>query len=136
MHYHPDQISREPLAGEACVAVPAPVARTTDRFSLSSDRQVARVAAATESLNGQLIGSSAEELVRRMAAADAVDPLPREVVLELTPNRLSRPVFWPGRYHKIVRPALSASDAQQLIRELSALDDTRLTLAGVGDPLL
>src|SRR5215213_7415851 len=101
MHYHPDQVSREPLAGEACVAVPAPVARTTHRFALSSERQVARVAAATESLNGQLIGTSAEELVRLLGVAEGVDSLPREVVLELTTKRLSRPVFWPGRYQKI-----------------------------------
>jgi iron-sulfur cluster protein len=136
MHYHPDQVSREPLAGEACVPVPAPVARTTHRFTLSSDRQVARVAAATESLNGQLMSTSGEELVHRLSAVGAVDPLPREVVLELTTARLSRPVFWPGRYREIRRPDLSLADARVLMRELSSLDDTRLTLAGVGDPLL
>jgi hypothetical protein len=136
MHYHPDQVSREPLAGEACVPVPAPVARTTHRFTLSSARQMARIAAATESLNGQLMSTSGEELVHRLSALDAVDPLPREVVLELTTARLSRPIFWPGRYQEIRRPDLSLADARALLRELSVLDDTRLTLAGVGDPLL
>jgi spiro-SPASM protein len=112
------------------------VARTTHRFTLSSDRQVARVAAATESLNGQLMTTSGEELVHRLSALGAVDPLPREVVLELTTTRLCRPIFWPGCYQEIRRPDLSLSDARVLIRELSALDDTRLSLAGVGDPLL
>jgi pyruvate-formate lyase-activating enzyme len=136
LHYHPDQLSREPLAGEACAAVPPAVARTTHRFSLSSDRQVERLAAATASLNGQLARASAEDLVARLATTDAVDPLPREVVLELTTARLSRPVFWPGRYHDIRRPDLPTTDAMALVRQLSALDDTRLTLSGVGDPLL
>ena len=136
MHYLPDQISREPLAGEGCAPVPAAVARTVSRFTLDSDRQTARMEEATLSLNGQLISAGAEELVRRTNAARGDDALPREVVLELTTRRNSRPVFWAGRYESIERPDLSLEAARRLIAELAQRDDVRLTLAGVGDPLL
>lgn len=136
LHYLPDQVSREPLAGDSCAPIPTPVARTTQRFKLDSDRQVARLSAATISLNGQLISSGAEELVRRIHAADSIDPLPREVTLELNTARATRPIWWAGSYHTINRPPLTLARARGLFAELAALDDTRLTLAGVGDPLL
>src|SRR6185437_6837306 len=110
--------------------------RTTQRFKLDSDRQIARMSAAMVTLNGHLISSSAEELVGRAHAWDAVDPLPREVVLELNTHRSTRPIWWPGSYHAISRPPMSLDMARQLFAELSALDDTRLTIAGGGDPLL
>jgi radical SAM protein with 4Fe4S-binding SPASM domain len=136
LHYLPDQSSREPLAGEMCAPVPTAVARTTQRFKLDSDRQVARLSASLVSLNGHLLSSTAEELIQRAHAWDAVDVLPREVVLELNTNRATRPIWWPGSYHTITRPPMAADMARHLVSELSALDDTRLTIAGVGDPLL
>ena len=136
LHYLPDQTSREPLAGEMCAPVATSVARTTHRFKLDSDRQIARMSAAMVSLNGHLISSSAEELVHRAAAWQTVDPLPREVVLELNTDRATRPIWWAGAYQTVSRPPMSLNIARQLISELSALDDTRLTIAGVGDPLL
>lgn len=136
LHYQPDVVSREPLAGEACAPVPTSAARTTHRFDLSSDRQIARLSAATAGLNGELAAAGAEELARRVQAADPVDALPRDVVLELNTARLSRPIFWPGRYQPIGRPDLRPELADALIDELATLDGARLTLAGVGDPLL
>lgn len=136
LHYLPDQPSREHLAGDLCAPVPTAVARTTHRFKLDSDRQIARVSAAMVSLNGHLISSGAEELVQRAHAWQPVDPLPREVVLELNTNRNTKPIFWAGAYQKIDRVPMANETAYRLFSELSALDDTRLTIAGVGDPLL
>jgi radical SAM protein with 4Fe4S-binding SPASM domain len=137
LHYTPDVLSREMLAGEACAPVPTSVARTTDRFTLDSDRQVERISAATFALNGQLISSPAEDLVARMRDRDRVDAMPREVVLELNTARATRPVNWPGRYHTVSRPDLSLETAARLFAELgSAADDVRLTIGGMGDPLL
>src|SRR5699024_9903329 len=69
LHYMPDQPMRDPIGGEGCAPVPTPVARSVYGFKLDTDRQVHRVSAATLPLNGQLIRSEAEELVRRMAGA-------------------------------------------------------------------
>ena len=136
LHYLPDQSSREPLAGEMCAPVPVAAARTTHRFKLDSDRQIARLSAAMVSLNGHLISSGADELVRRSQAFDVVDRLPREVVLELNTQRATRPIWWAGSHQAIARPPMSLEMAQHVISELAALDDTRLTLGGMGDPLL
>ncbi len=137
LHYLPDQLSREPLSGDGCAPVPTSVARTTHRFTLDSDRQVRKISAATLPLNGQLIASGAEELVRRVhGAAGAADDLPREVVLELNTDRATNPIYWPGRHANIARRELDLATARSLFEQLAAADDVRLTIAGVGDPLL
>src|SRR5206468_2604301 len=76
---------------------------------------------------------SAEELVYRMCAHSAIDSLPREVVLELTTKRATRAIFRPTR---IDRADMQPEVCTPIFNELAQLDDARLTLAGVGDPLL
>ena len=71
-----------------------------------------------------------------MRGSEAADRLPREVVLELNTSRSTCPIYWPGKHLSINRPDFSLEKAQQLFRELSLFDDIRVTLAGVGDPLL
>ena len=136
MHYHPDQSSREPIAAANCLNIAAPIARTVHRFTLDNDRQVARINAATESLNGQLISSGAEELVRRSHATSHFGQLPREIVLELNTKRASRPIFWPGQAANTQREDLAVEQVARLCSELSSIDGTRITLGGIGDPLL
>jgi MoaA/NifB/PqqE/SkfB family radical SAM enzyme len=136
LHYMPDQPMRDPIAGDGCAPVPTPVARTTYGFKLDSDRQLHRVTAATLPLNGQLIKSEAEELVRRMSGAEDVDDLPREVTLEINTDRATKPIYWPGRYLDVKREPMSLKTANRLFAELAASDDMRVTLGGVGDPLL
>jgi radical SAM protein with 4Fe4S-binding SPASM domain len=136
LHYLPDQLSREPLAGGGCLPVPTPVARTTQTFSLHSRRQIERIEAATVSLNGELVSSDAEAIVRRVQSTAGIDPLPRELVLELNTERKTRPIFWPGRKGGIERGPVNAACVAALLEELGGADDTRLTLGGVGDPML
>jgi hypothetical protein len=136
LSYLPDQPMRDPIAGEGCAPVPTPVARTSYGFKLDSDRQLRRINTATLPLNGQLIRSEAEELVRRMAGAEEVDDLPREVTVEINTNRATKPIYWPGRYLDVAREPMSAKLANRLFAELAASDDIRVTLGGVGDPLL
>lgn len=136
LHYMPDQPMRDPIGGEGCAPVPMSVARTLYGFKLDSDRQIQRISAATAPLNGQLIRSEAEELVRRMKGAEEVDDLPREVVLEINIDRATNPIYWPGRSLDIAREPMSTKLATRLFAELAASDDMRVTLAGIGDPLL
>lgn len=134
--YYPDVLSREPTSGDGCAPAPTPAARSVHRFTLSSDRQIEKLTDATADLNGQLICTAAEALAVRVAAAGDVDPLPREIVLELTTRRHSKPIFSPLAAGPVDRPDLPYELATRLIDELSVLDDARLTLAGIGDPLL
>jgi 2-C-methyl-D-erythritol 4-phosphate cytidylyltransferase len=134
--YFPDHHGVDPIGKPGCAPVPTSVARSTCRFKLDSDRQIARADRATVHLNGHLISTEAEELAISMRGSEAADRLPREVVLELNTTRATRPEYWPGRHLAIDRPDLSLAAAEQLFGQLSLLDDVRLTLGGVGDPLL
>ena len=136
MHYHPDQTSREPIATDNCLKIAAPLARTVHRFTLDSDRQVARINAATEPLNGQLLHSGAEELVRRSHATPHFGELPREIVLELNTKRATKPIFWAGQAAGTQRDDLTLDHVAKLCSELASVEGTRITLGGVGDPLL
>jgi hypothetical protein len=133
LHYSPDQPTRDPISTEACCPIPTPVARTTKNFRLDSDRQIARLTSAFVTLNGQLISSGAEELVRQLGNRKEIDPLPREVVVELTCKRLSKPIYRPSP--TMPRADMTKATAECLLDQLSIADDTRFTLAGVGDPL-
>jgi hypothetical protein len=62
--------------------------------------------------------------------------MPREIVLELNTRRATRPIFWSGETIGISRPELTLELAKRLFDEVSQFDGIRLTLAGVGDPLL
>jgi hypothetical protein len=136
LSYLPDQPIRDPISGEGCLPVPASIARTTRSFKMNSDRQIARITEAAVDLNGELQSSDAQTLLHRFQWANQLDPLPREVVLELTTRRLSSPIYSPVRHHKFDRADLPMHIAQRLFDELGQADDSRLTLAGVGDPLL
>jgi hypothetical protein len=136
LHYLPDNPEHDPTSSLSCVPVPAPVARTLHRFTLDSTRQIRRMERATEPLNGQLIGTGAEELVARAASFKLVDALPQEIVLELTPRRSTKPIFSPLHRSPINRPDLALAHARAIFSQLTALDDVRLTIAGVGDPIL
>lgn len=62
--------------------------------------------------------------------------LPREIVLELTTRRATRPIFSPATLGTIQRDDLPMEIAGSIFAEIGKVDDIRLTLAGVGDPLL
>ncbi len=134
--YRPDIPRRDPIATEACAPVPMSIARTTRRFTLDSHRQVEGMQLATEHLNGQLISTEAERLLTTLEQSRAEFSLPRDITLELTVRRNTRPIYSPLNTHTINRPELSLQTAGKLFEQLAAADDIRLTLAGAGDPLL
>jgi radical SAM protein with 4Fe4S-binding SPASM domain len=133
--YRPDLPLRDPIANRSCVPIPAALARTTERFTLDSARQIERISVATEPLNGELISTEAEQLLQLISKTPR-SPLPREAVLELNTGRATRPIYWPGKYLEINRPDLSIENAKEIFTQLAEADDIRMTFAGVGDPLL
>jgi Iron-sulfur cluster-binding domain len=134
--YWPDQHGVDPTGKDSCAPTPTTVARSAYRFKLDSHRQILRADHATVCFNGQLISTEAQELVHRMRGCESVDVLPRDIVLEINTNRLTKPVFGASGHLKISRPGMSVEMAKKLFSELGRLDDIRLTIAGVGDPLL
>jgi hypothetical protein len=136
LNYHPDVPGRDPVALPACAPVPTPIARATERFVLDSRWQVDLFERATHELNGQLIQSSAEELLQLVRARAAELDFPRDVTLEINTTRVTKPIYSPLRYGTIQRPDLSLDLARQIFSQLGRSDDVRLTIAGIGDPLL
>lgn len=136
LHYWPDLPARDPIGVVAAAPVPTVAARTPHRFTCDSDRQKRLLERATASLNGQLISAEAAELVALVSSAASAGELPRDVTLELNTCRSTRPIYWPGQRLGIDREPMSVERARPLLVELGRCDDLRLTLAGVGDPLL
>lgn len=134
--YSPDTPGLDPITNDMCVPVAPALARTTHRFTLDSDRQIDRMAAATADLNGQLITSSAQKIEAIVAAYPMSDRQPREVVLELTTRRASRPICSAATHLNIGRGDMPIESIGPTLTQLGGIDDLRLTLAGVGDPLL
>lgn len=136
LHYLPEHPCKDPIAGAGCAPVATRIARTTHHFKLNSRRQIDRISEAMIPLNGQLIHSAAEELVGRMTASPMMDALPREITLELNTRRATKPIYSPTGHLDIDRPDIAPETVAALFEEIGEADDIRLTLAGVGDPLL
>ena len=140
---HPGHLlhsSNEQLGVVACdgaLPLPAAVMRAHGSFKLDSHRQIWRITNGMVALNGTLIQSESEAIVARQSAEDYPDPLPRDIVLELTTERATRPTFQPLRSNSSSSSRQMTTDlALRLFKECSAFDDIRLTLAGSGDPML
>jgi Radical SAM superfamily/Iron-sulfur cluster-binding domain len=134
--YRPDLPVHDPISKPSCAPVETPIARTLHRFTLDSERQIDRIAHATVHLNGQLISTEAEQLVRFLDASPETPELPHEIVLELNTRRATLPMYSPSSHIHFDRPDLTVQMATALFEELAAADDVRVVLGGVGDPLL
>jgi hypothetical protein len=123
------------IACDGALPLPSAVTRAHGSFKLDSHRQIWRITNAMVELNGTLVKSEAEALVTRMSLETYPDPLPRDIVLELTTERSTRPMFLPHRANTSPRQ-MRVDTALRLFKECSMFDDVRLTLAGSGDPML
>lgn len=129
--YVPDCYTLDPANTKACSPTPAPMARTLERFTLDCPSQIERFESLCQSLSDEAGG---EELVRVAASNPTLTSLPRELVLELTRRRNTAPIFRPT-------PSTSGPAELPVSAWLPLLDqvaggETRLLLAGSGDPLL
>jgi radical SAM protein with 4Fe4S-binding SPASM domain len=136
LNYHPDIPGRDPIAMPQCAPVPTSIARASERFTLDSRRQVELFEKATHQLNGQLIKTNADGLLSLVRSQGQTFAFPRDVTLEINSARATKPVYSPLRYGAVERPQIVVEMAGRIFSELSCADDVRVTLAGVGDPLL
>ncbi len=119
LSYQPDHPIRDAISMDSAVPVPTPVARTTRRFTMDSDRQISQLLDSCESLNGTLITSEAETILRTVNKTAGPDEMPREVTSGAVAARMSRPIDSPVSYHAIRRPQHAA------VRDAEAADGTR-----------
>jgi hypothetical protein len=133
--YQPDRPGIDPIGKESSVTPATPIARSTRRLLLDSDRQVAEIGAALEPRAGEWSGIAVVDLIGRMNGS-ARSATPRDVVIELTTRRQTTPIWSPCKLVATQRPDMTFDRARRILDELSLIDDVRVTFAGVGDPLL
>ncbi|GIW74978.1 MAG: hypothetical protein KatS3mg104_0041 [Phycisphaerae bacterium] len=132
VHYLPEAPVLDPVTSDACIELPLSVSRSTERLTLDSERQIRRISQATEPLNGTLLVADSDRILQRLGSIDPTGEFPREITVELTTRRNSRPVFLPV----VNRDDLSAAQFSSIVDEIQRYDDARLVLGGLGDPLL
>jgi hypothetical protein len=132
LHYMPERPMLDPVGGTGHVSLPAPIAQCRESFLLDSEPKIRRFTAAAHALNGQLMRTGSQELINRLALHPR--GMPRDWTLELTTARATAPVY--QRQSPVtVECDVNWTDVQSRLKELSAVDDIRLTIGGRGDPL-
>ena len=126
--YHPDRPGHDPIAKSFAIAVPPRVARSSVRLTADSTRQLRKLSLVQ--------ADTAEAAVNALETLRTLDDMPRDVTLELTTRRATKPMTSILSVREVVRPDLTLDTARLIFDQLGAVDDIRLTLAGVGDPLM
>jgi MoaA/NifB/PqqE/SkfB family radical SAM enzyme len=126
--YHPDRPVHDPMAKSFAIMVPPRVARSSVRLTADSTRQIRKLSLVQ--------ADNVESAVTALENLTTLDEMPRDVTLELTTRRATKPMTSILSDREIVRPDLMLEMARSIFAQLAAVDDVRLTLAGVGDPLM
>ncbi len=132
--YKPDSPQKDLVFQPCCIEVPVDVRYASGRLVADTDRSVAAI---TELLRTHA-DPTAVTIGRwlRSREAEYVDPLPREVEIELTTdNPYPNAVLRPGRRLVEPRGPLDAGRIREVIAELRAMNDSLVVLGGFGDPL-
>ncbi|HQY89548.1 MAG TPA: radical SAM protein, partial [Tepidisphaeraceae bacterium] len=129
--YRPDRPILDPTGSSACQRVSPRVSRTKFNLLAESERTIKRLERLFSS--GDLDTIDAESAIDRLELNSEIDDFPRDVTLELNTDRLSAPIDQPTN---IQRDPITLAQAESLLSELGNVDDARLTLAGLGDPML
>ena len=124
--YHPDRPTHDPLAKAFAIPIASRVARALERLAPDGSRVGRRLSLAQ--------AGDVETLVASLESDRSIDPLPREVVIDLTTRRVTRPIWTLAAAEERDLPL---AEAAAVFAELAAYDPaTRITFGGRGDPLL
>ena len=134
--YMPRRPQLDPIGRDVCVQVPAAVRGCVHRFVYdlpSSRAMIDRIAGEVDDLDALDAVALASHMRDKpgMAAEE-----PRDVTLELTPQRLATGPIVPQHHVDLARSDMDSERAMALVRELGASGEVLLTLGGLGDALL
>lgn len=137
LSYIPSLPQLDPTSKDACIKLPTAIRSTLGRFIADSPSRLAALRSMFSESGEALFDLAGESLVataaRHFNRSDAADLLPRQIEIELTTRRTTRP-FWR-------QPPMDAFDlpldaAQSVIDQCASRSDIALTFGGRGDPLL
>jgi hypothetical protein len=126
LSYTPAAPAPDPLSSPVCVNAPKPLTQTQTSLRVTPGNvpQIERLVSARDLDNDRI-----DPVV--LVDALALTPQPRDITVELTTRRLCRPVDW----EPVDRPDLDPDRAEAIFADI-ARAGARLTLGGVGDPVL
>ena len=134
LHYRPDTPQLDPLAADNCCHGPTPAARTLHDFRLDSDAKLRWATTALGQPASAGWSETPETLIRAADAAPDHRP-PRDITLELTTRRHTRPIWLRRESPETLLPHLLNRALAEIADLADSADDLRLTLGGRGDPL-
>lgn len=136
MSYRPETPRIDLITRPECLPVDAAVFQTAVRLTGDMQHSLALLRAAVDALGETCAAPAVFEWIRRNAPSRA-ERLPLEVTLELTTDDpLPDTTLRPRGSRVPARRLAGAARVGDLGRELAALDDRLVVLAGHGDPLL
>ncbi len=132
--YKPDSPQKDLMFQPCCFEVPAELRYAAGRLTADTDRSTERLAALLRYHAAPDLTTIGRWLTDREATT--VEPMPREVEIELTtddpyPDALLRP-----RGSRVAqRGPIGPTVVEQVVTEMARYDDALLVLGGFGDPL-
>ncbi len=136
LSYRPERPGVDPIGSPACMRLLPQITRSTQNLLADSTRSIRAIETAIPATDLPLI--SMEQAIGRMDAVARCTHAPRALTIELTTRRATRAIFRPAvdQHPNISRADLSIETLIERLGRLDAIDDLRVTLAGVGDPIL
>jgi hypothetical protein len=135
--YLPSKPQADPIGLDVCVQVPPVVRSCVNRFAYDTPRSIAMIDQIARRAFSHFDSIDAVAACAFAAEADhSHDFLPRQITLELTPERSVRGPITPQHYVDLQRPPIELSAARRIVEQLGDAGDITLTLGGLGDALL
>jgi spiro-SPASM protein len=135
LSYKPDTPQKDLIFHPCCFQIPPELRHADGRLTADTGRSTERIAALLRDHEAPDLATIGRWLTDRKATE--VERLPREVEIELTtddpyPDALLRP-----RGSRVDRRGpIDLERVEQIVREITHLDDALIVLGGFGDPLL
>lgn len=133
--YKPDSPQKDMIFQPCCYNVPAELRHAVGRLATDTLRSTQRVAALLSAHDEPDLVRIGSWLTQREQTI--VEPLPREVEIELTTDDpYPESVVRPRGSHTVSRGPIDIAVVERVVEELIRYDDALVVLGGIGDPLL
>ena len=139
LSYNPTAPQPDPIGRDVCVQIEPQVRNCNHRFIYDTDRSTAMIDRLAQQLGDRFSGASARTVAESVAGnehARCSAYLPRQVTLELTPQRLVTGPFIVQTHVDMQRQPMPLDVASKIVSQLGSDGDTVLMLGGLGDALL
>ncbi|MBN1844682.1 MAG: SPASM domain-containing protein [Sedimentisphaerales bacterium] len=142
--YDPESPHADYIMQECNYRVPRDLCVTGRRYIADTQRSFELLERLAAAGNGQLEGDPAERLMARLSEIpEIIDPLPRELEIEICTAPSNRIIGYPHRGDnghpnhpaRLARPDMPLSLFEKIVGDCGAYDDLCLTIGGFGEPL-